>query len=119
MLQYMKNTTLDNPEIKVKDERIIKLDEIVSEVKESEEWEAVQMNILEIGISHGEKRKLVELVCKKLKKGYSVSQIAEALEEEQSLIKRICEVAQKYAPDYDVKCIMKEISDIAQNAKGN
>lgn len=62
MLQYMRNTSLDNPEIKVRDERIVELDRIVSEVKESEEWEAVQMNILEIGISQGENRKLVSLV---------------------------------------------------------
>jgi hypothetical protein len=50
LLQYMKRTTLDNPEVTVKDERIRRLDRIVKEVKESEEWEAVQMNILEIGI---------------------------------------------------------------------
>ncbi|MDE7253986.1 MAG: Rpn family recombination-promoting nuclease/putative transposase [Acetatifactor sp.] len=53
LLQYMKNTTLDNPNIIVKDERIVELDQIVSEVKQSEEWEAVKMNILEIGIQHG------------------------------------------------------------------
>ena len=53
LLQYMKNTTLDNPEILVKDKRIIKLDRIVKEVKQSEEWEAVKMNILEIGIEKG------------------------------------------------------------------
>ena len=50
LLQYMKNTTIDNPEVKIKDKRIITLDEIVNEVKQSEEWEAVKMNILEIGI---------------------------------------------------------------------
>lgn len=54
LLQYMKNTTLDNPDIVVKDERIIDLDRIVSEVKQTEEWEAVKMNILEIGIAKGE-----------------------------------------------------------------
>lgn len=32
-----------------------KLDQIVQEVKESEEWEAVQMDILEIGLEHGRK----------------------------------------------------------------
>ena len=37
LLQYMKETRLDNPEILVKDKRIIELDEIVTEVKESEE----------------------------------------------------------------------------------
>ena len=49
----MKNTTLDNPEIIVKDRRIVELDNIVTEVKQSEEWEAVKMNILEIGMAKG------------------------------------------------------------------
>lgn len=53
LLQYMKDTRIDNPEIMVKDERIVALDKIVTEVKESEEWEAVKMNILEIGIEQG------------------------------------------------------------------
>lgn len=55
LLQYMKNTTLDNPEILVRDKRIRKLDQIVKEVKQSEEWEAAKMNILEIGIEKGKK----------------------------------------------------------------
>ncbi len=53
LLQYMKNTDLDNPDISVKDERIVELDKIVGEVRQSEEWEAVKMNILEIGIEKG------------------------------------------------------------------
>ncbi|MCM1127797.1 MAG: Rpn family recombination-promoting nuclease/putative transposase [Lachnospiraceae bacterium] len=53
LLQYMKNTTLNNIDITVKDPRILNLDKIVCEVKQSEEWEAVEMNILEIGIEHG------------------------------------------------------------------
>lgn len=112
----MKNTKLDNPEIEVKDERLIQLDKIVSEVKESEEWEAVQMNILEIGISQGisqginqgEKRKMVSLVCKKLVKGCSAEEIADMLEEETELIQRICDVAEQYAPEYDVEAIWRE-----------
>ena len=43
LLQYMKNTTIDNPEVKIKDKRIITLDKIVNEVKQSEEWEAVKV----------------------------------------------------------------------------
>lgn len=39
LLQYMKNTDINNPEILVKDERIVELDSIVTEVKSSEEWE--------------------------------------------------------------------------------
>lgn len=121
LLQYMKDTRMDNPNIMVKDRRIVELDRIVTEVKESEEWEAVQMNILEVGINKGIERgisqginrgkyeKLVEQVCKKLKKGYNVKQIADMLEEEEVTIQQICEVAEKYAPEYDVKTILKEL----------
>ena len=56
LLQYMKNTTLDNPEILVRDKRIRKLDQIVKEVKQSEEWEAAKMNILEIGMEKGQNK---------------------------------------------------------------
>ena len=60
LLQYMKNTRLDNPEIIVQDERIVKLDKVVEEVKQSEEWEAVRMNILDIGIQKGRAEGLAE-----------------------------------------------------------
>lgn len=60
LLQYMKRTDINNPEIIVKDERILELDEIVTEVKESEEWEEVRMNILDVGISKGLERGRLE-----------------------------------------------------------
>ncbi len=52
----MKETTLNNSNIIVQDERITDLDRIVQDVKQSEEWEAVKMNILEIGIEQGIER---------------------------------------------------------------
>ena len=89
LLQYMKNTTIDNPEVKIKDKRIITLDEIVNEVKQSEEWEAVKMNILEIGIKKGRQEGLQE----GLKQGIHAmiqDNLEEGVEE-----KRICEKLQK------------------------
>lgn len=115
LLQYMKDTRLDNPEIKVKDERLIELDRIVSEVKESEEWEAVEMNILEVGISNGEMKKLVSLVCKKLKKGCSPEEIANILEEDINVIQKICEAAEKCEPKYEVEKAWLEYLKIRNN----
>ncbi len=108
LLQYMKNTTIDNPEIIVKDRRIVTLDEIVNEVKQSEEWEAVKMNILEIGIEKGREEgrkdglqdglkigraegeaKLVSMIRRKLKKGLSVTAISEALELEDAYVQKV------------------------------
>ena len=93
MLQYMKNTYIDNPEILVKDQRLLELDQVVNEVKESEEWEAVKMNILELGIEHGKKQgvheKYIELIQKKLTKGHTVKEIADMLEENVEVIESI------------------------------
>ena len=63
LLQYMKETRIDNPDILVKDSRILELDHIVTKVKQSEEWEAVQMNILEVGIERGRTEGLEEGIC--------------------------------------------------------
>ena len=91
LLQYIKKTDIENPDITVKDERILELDDIVQEVKASEEWEAVKMSILEIGIEKGLQQKLCEQVEKKLKKGLSVAEIADMLEEDESVVVQIIE----------------------------
>lgn len=62
---------MNNPEIQVKDPRILELNEIVTEVKSSEEWEVVQ------------------------KKGLSVSEIADLLEEREETIQKIINNLQK------------------------
>ncbi len=53
LLQYMRCTTLNNENITVQDKRILDLDRIVGEVKQSEEWEVVKMSILDIGYEQG------------------------------------------------------------------
>ncbi len=87
VLQYMKDTRIDNPNIVVLDERILELDQVVQEVKASDEWEAVKMNILEIGLEQGAEQKLAEVVTTMLKKGLSISEIANMLDETEEKIK--------------------------------
>lgn len=106
---------------------------IAREVKESEEWEAVKMNILEVGIERGkeigleqgkeiglergkeiglERGKeigLLEQVCKKMQKGLTVPEIADMLEEPEERIQEICNALHKYAPEYDINEISKEL----------
>ncbi|MBQ9118650.1 MAG: hypothetical protein IJY09_01170 [Lachnospiraceae bacterium] len=55
----------------------------------------------EEGRLEGEWKKLIELVCKKLRRGKSPEQIAEELEEEEAVIAKICELAALDAPEYD------------------
>lgn len=62
------------------------------------------------GYQAGRQELLVGQVCKKLRRQKSVSEIAEALEEDEATIQRICDIAGKYAPDYDEEEICKEMS---------
>ena len=108
---------------------ILELNEIVTEVKISEEWEEQQMSILSIGLERGEKLglergeklgmerglkrgqargeelKLIKQVCRKLSKSKTPVEIAEDLEEDPLEIERICIAAAPYAPDYDSEAI--------------
>ena len=122
LLQYMKDTRSDNPNILCWDNRLTQIDQVVKEVKQSEEWEAVQMSILLIGMERGQKigealgeargeaYVLTDLIIKKMKRGLAPEQIADMLEINLAIVKEICNVAKDYAPDYDVK----KISEVYQ-----
>ena len=53
----------------MKDECILELDRIVGEVKQSEEWEAVKMNILEIGLQQGIERGMAQGIEQGIEQG--------------------------------------------------
>ena len=64
---------------------------------------------LEQGMEQGAVRKLVSMVCKKLQKGKSIPEIAEELEESESIILEISRVAKVFAPEYDVDAIYQRL----------
>lgn len=55
----------------------------------------------EEGEEKGEVKKLIFLICKKLRKNKTPEQIAEELEEDIEMILPICEAAEEFAPEYD------------------
>lgn len=61
----------------------------------------------EIGEGIGKESAKIELICKKLKKNKSPEVIAEELEEEPAVIRRICQVAKQFAPEYDDKKVFE------------
>lgn len=110
LLQYMKNTDMDNPDIIVKDKRLMELDAIVTEVKKTEEWEDVKMDLVDIGfsrgmeqgmsqgISQGELKNLIFLISKKKAKNMSVSETADMLETDEDFVQRVYDALEKYSP---------------------
>lgn len=55
----------------------------------------------EEGREEGEESHLVEQICKKLRRGKNVEQISDEVEEDIVRVKMICDIAEKFAPDYD------------------
>ena len=53
------------------------------------------------GETKGENKKLLSLICKKLRKRQSAEVIADALEEDVAVIQKICNMIAPLAPDYD------------------
>ena len=73
-------------------------------VKYLQKWEE-----LVYARDEGKKAQLIKQVCKKLKKGKTPNMIAEELEEDLTVIERICTEAQKYAPDFDCEQLYAEL----------
>ena len=61
------------------------------------------------GEARGEDRMLMRQIFRKLRKGKSIAEIADDLEEDEVRIKVICDVAQKYAPDYDEEKVIRAV----------
>ena len=66
------------------------------------------LSIYAEGIEEGIELKLFLLVCKKLAKGKTASEIAEALEEPEDVIQALCEKAMAYVPEFDEKKIRED-----------
>ena len=53
--------------------------------------------------------KLIRQVCKNLRKGKTIEQIAEDLDEDIVEIRNICEVAEAFAPAYDAEQMFRKV----------
>ena len=88
------------------------LQQEVDRIKASEEWRREYMTLqilLDDTRKEGEWMTLIRLICKKLQKGKSISEIADELEETEETINRIVTIAKRYDLDYDVEAICKEL----------
>lgn len=117
LLQYMKNSTLSNPEILVLDDRIRRLDKIVTEVKQSEEWEEAHMSILSTGIDIGRKEGLKQGLQQGLKEGRKTGEILGMIRmgkelnlPDSDIIKRLCK-----AFDLNHNAAMKLLRNFSDN----
>ena len=110
-MEYITNTT-DEAAERTKSQKIKRIHEQVKRIKLSEKmgvkymqlWEEkayIREEGYEEGYEEGDKKRLIYTICKKLRKGKALEQIADEVEESLDLVRGICLVAQKEAPDYD------------------
>ena len=60
----------------------------------------------------GELAKLISMICKKKAKGIAAKDTADMLEEEEEVVYRVYEIAENYAPDYDIEAICEEFRKV-------
>ena len=63
------------------------------------------------GLAEGYEQHLITQICKKLVRGLSADQIAPEVEEDPARVATICNIAKKYAPEYDVERIASELHE--------
>lgn len=84
--------------------RVLKMDWL-------EKYDAAVANGRAKGRAEGDQARLITQVCRKLRKGKAISQIAEELEEDEIRIKVICDSAARFAPNYDEEQVINAILD--------
>ena len=61
------------------------------------------------GMLRGRMQQLVQMIIKKVRKNCTPEETAEMLEEDLTVVRRVYEIAKKYAPDYDEEKICEEL----------
>ena len=61
------------------------------------------------GYKEGEEKKLIELICKKMKKNCSAEEIADLLEEDKEKVEAIYNTVLDFAPDYNIEKIWRKL----------
>ena len=97
-----------------------RIDEAVRMARKNEEWRSEYMKELlhdddvreegrAEGRAEGAASKMIEQIMKKYKKGCSVAETADMLEENPSVIEQIYDILRQNAPDYDVQKIYQSL----------
>ena len=77
-----------------------------------QEWEELAY-AKEEGINEGKDQQLIQMVCKKLYKGKSPAVIAQELEESEETVRKICDAAEEFAPEYNCEKIYYKMANMA------
>lgn len=109
LLHYMEDSTYENA---VNDD-LKEIHGMVEGVRKDPEMSIRYLRMLErlrMSEEEGERKTLVTQVCKKVKKNKTVEEIAEDLEEEETVIRPIYDIVVQYAPECDPELVLQEMN---------
>ncbi|MBR3308110.1 MAG: hypothetical protein IKI75_12770 [Lachnospiraceae bacterium] len=71
--------------------------------------EKVKRTYKDEGREEGSEHRLIDQICKKLRKGKNVRQIADEVEEDETLVQKICDIAEAFAPEYETEKVFDSV----------
>ena len=83
-------------------------EELHMKMEREEAYEDGRADGIEQGIKQGEIKKLIILICRKKQKAKTPEVIADELDEDLGQVKRIYDIADEFAPEYDVEKIYEK-----------
>ena len=93
-----------------------RIDEAVVRSRKNSIWRSQYMkekivlqDAREEGFEEGIEQNIISMICKKLIKGKDAITIANEIEEPVEKVSKICDIASRYLPNYDVRKIMEEL----------
>ena len=115
MIETFSKTKLETEKYEEEEEMNVckAIDDMIQEAvqeKETQMRKTIEDKFFE-GEQNGAQKKLIELICKKVKKDKPVAVIADELEENVNDIQHIYDKVVKYAPEYNVDLICREMAN--------
>lgn len=108
-LQSMVSQIKDNRKVGLSYMRAYEEKELLKRIYHNQGLEEGRKEGREEGREEGRRQNVISVIMQQMNRGKSTSQIADFLDMDVAEVQRVYDVGQKYAPDYDLDAIYKEL----------
>ena len=108
-LQSMVSQIKDNRKVGLSYMRAYEEKELLKRIYHNQGLEEGREAGLKAGLKAGRRQQMISVIMQQMNRGKSTSQIAEFFDMDVAEVQRVYDVGKKYAPDYDLDAIYKEL----------
>ena len=108
-LQSMVSQIKDNRKVGLSYMRAYEEKELLKRIYHNQGLEEGRAEGREEGREEGRRQNVISVIMQQMNRGKSTSQIADFLDMDVAEVQRVYDVGKKYAPDYDLDAIYKEL----------